>query len=361
MRRYYRVLPYSRAKKNPYIGYADIEDLGYRGSYFQKTEPIADFDYKILIKPKTQEGYGNMDDALQEIKITRPIISSDVVNMLNDLNVKNIHFIPVNVMCEDGSINKNYYILQVLSMYNAIDLKNTKIYGTKEHPMYFYEVYDIDKVPDDEDIFTLDDSQCRIFVSERVRKAFIKNKYTGWDFHPLTLSKNGEIIKPEKKKALKKPKDNTLPADKEILESGVIAEIVPSCDEAVNYFRYKDRTILTIENNRRKQRFLMQIKNDENAEVFKMIARDVLLNVWEYSRKHKIGKDHLCDVLLDNYPMVYAVFDEYTFQGKTYLMPISITEAEIIHIEQSDEVDIFDMLKKESIYPFSDFDRESIV
>ena len=298
-----------------------------------------------------------MDDVLQVVGIDRPVISGEVVNMLKELQVKNINLIPVNVKCEDGSINKNYYILQVLSMLDVLDENNS----TKLNTMYLEKVYNLDRVPEDTDIFSIEDCFSKVVVSDRVRKAFIKQKFTGWDFHPLTLSKDGVIINEKKERAKSKTNTALHPDDKKILEQGVLTEIVPISSEVVNYFLYKDRIILTIENNRRKQRFLIQIRNDENTKVNQLIARDVLLNVWEYSKKHRIRKNHLCDVLLDNYPMVYAVFDEYTFREKTYLMPISITEAEIIHIEQSEKFDIFDMLKNENIYPFSDFDRDSII
>jgi hypothetical protein len=114
------------------------------------------------------------------------IVTDKLKNIIESMNNSNIQYLPVKVRGKHGAEELNTYLINICNIVDALDLDNSK-YSVHEidekEKMISIQKYVIkgDGV-EGYDIFRLKDDYVSIFISERLRKAMMKNGVTGCDY-----------------------------------------------------------------------------------------------------------------------------------------------------------------------------------
>lgn len=163
---------------------------------FTKGEIINNWNSKILFQAEEEQDDGEPDDALQASPLI-PIYSRRLVDKLNEANIEGIQYLPVTILKYNGESAGEFYIANFLNFIEAFDFEKSK-----------YSIYDDDyTVPEkrgkvsgalkyvlkeaklkEYDVIRLKEFSLRFFVSEKFRKVFIKNKFTGYSFKKIELT-----------------------------------------------------------------------------------------------------------------------------------------------------------------------------
>jgi len=117
---------------------------------------------------------------------TWPIVHKKVVECFNMLGVENIQYLPVKVTDKvTGEECYDYYVLNILNMIDAYDLRKSKYTYDKEIDSYQFLPPDIVlnyKKCKNYDIFRCEKDNIPIYVSQRIKEAIEKENFIGFKF-----------------------------------------------------------------------------------------------------------------------------------------------------------------------------------
>lgn len=190
---YYNPVPCDNTVKKPYV--ANSEFLSnYDEWNFVRGDEFSHWEGAIWVKAKTTELDGEPDDVLQT-RLFLPIYSSRLQKALKDAGIKGIQFLPIKVFKSDGSEIKGYAIANVLNLLPALDEDKSKftLFGNvrpdKPNDIMSIEKMVIHKsVVEKHDIFRLRSYPLALLVSDKFKKIFEDNKFTGYSFPRVELS-----------------------------------------------------------------------------------------------------------------------------------------------------------------------------
>jgi len=124
-----------------------------------------------------------------------PLISNNIKNIFEQLNINNIQYLPIKIINKiTNKINTNYYVLNIITkLKNGYNLSETKHdYNIDENGVKILSIIDPKpvlnyEVVKDFDIFYLEGTTY-LYISEKIKKEFKKNKVTGCDFGKVFFS-----------------------------------------------------------------------------------------------------------------------------------------------------------------------------
>lgn len=194
---WYQPIECDNTVKKPLVCEIDnFEENGFNEWDFLKGEKQETWNAKIYFKTNEEENDGNPDDALQTAAMI-PIYSKRLVEKLDEAGIEGIQYLPVTVLKYNGESAGEFYIANFLNFIEAFDYEKSKysIYGND------YTVPEkrgkvsgaIKYVLKEEslegfDIIRLKEFSLRFFVSEKFKKIFTKNKFTGYSFRKVELT-----------------------------------------------------------------------------------------------------------------------------------------------------------------------------
>jgi hypothetical protein len=132
------------------------------------------------------------------------LLSDNVISVFERNNIKGFQFLPVTILMEDGNRLQNYnYVGNVYKTVSCLNLTESvySTFGDKNskyphpNPAYWgrirtFErrgiVINQDMIPDDLDIFRLDEHKLRVLVSERFVNVWRSHKFSNLEFSKLT-------------------------------------------------------------------------------------------------------------------------------------------------------------------------------
>lgn len=201
--KYYKMMTCCRAKKDPYIwSKTNMEEFGLCEEDFLSGKDFSDFEGRIRLEVGKYGSFGNLDDGLQGTMISLPIISPVVKQKISEKGISELQFIPVDVITENGVVE--YWIINCMYCVNAFDYDYSEYYGEdffSGNPKDKYFIKYVKKYALHEelvlghDMFVLNyEPYKRVIVSSRIKNIFLKNKFSGWNFYPVHLTRDNKII-----------------------------------------------------------------------------------------------------------------------------------------------------------------------
>lgn len=140
--------------------------------------PNVEFYYNSLEMTEESDYLGNID--------SWPIFRKNVVKILKK-EYPNLEFYPVKLIdVATGSINTNYFVLHVLCVIDAFDMKNSKYRYNEKYDVYFFEPKGerIDSLKcQGVDVFRASKNFTVIYVSDKFSQMVMKHKWTGFAFY----------------------------------------------------------------------------------------------------------------------------------------------------------------------------------
>jgi hypothetical protein len=134
------------------------------------------------------------DDVLQICVVSLPVFSRRLRNALEEESITGIQYLPVRVLRHDGASIDGYTIANILNIIPALDVAKSIVtkYGSSR-PDRCGEISGILKpilkksIINKYDIFRLLEYPLRYYVSERFRRVFQRDSFTGYTFNPITV------------------------------------------------------------------------------------------------------------------------------------------------------------------------------
>ncbi len=120
-----------------------------------------------------------------------PIYSQRLKTALEKLEVEGIQYLPIKVQGFDGTIYDNFHIANITNIINAFDYEKSvydifpddftnpnvrgKLAGARKYVLKSSEINNCD-------IFRLAEFKRRFFVTDKIKKVFSKEKFSGYSF-----------------------------------------------------------------------------------------------------------------------------------------------------------------------------------
>ena len=199
---YYRIIPCSSKKNKPYVWEkSNVLDHKLKEQDFCKSMLIDEkeaTDIKIYSVDKYSSE--DLDDVLQGIMVYLPIISKNVLNLVDTLNCS-IQTFPVSVYSKNKLLSTDYFIVNTLREVDALDIKNS-YYTTMGQilPSFCKSEEDKSKIftiinpvlfaekLNDSDIFRVKYDKNHMYVSGKFKNGFEKNNFSGWEFEKIEIN-----------------------------------------------------------------------------------------------------------------------------------------------------------------------------
>jgi hypothetical protein len=159
-------------------------------SIFENGEEIKDWDDRITLYYDEVKG-AEPEDYLDNIYVW-PIFSKKMRKICEDLGVKGVQFLPINIK-ERKTMKEvpGYYVLNICNLIKALDLERSRYRYSVTDPSIImgltHPVLKEDKIKG-LDILRLQEYEESIFISERLKKAMEEAGITGCDFAEVKLS-----------------------------------------------------------------------------------------------------------------------------------------------------------------------------
>jgi hypothetical protein len=183
--------------KNPFVcDYSNIDEYGYSKWDLLKGEAIKDWDDTIIFQSEKRKNDGNPDDVLQN-HLGIPIYSERLITALNINNITGIQYLKIKVLRSDNTSMDGFCVINFLNFVEAFDYDKSdydrfsddfpnpnvrgKISGVRKFILHKEKLNNFD-------IIRLKDYDLRYFVSEKFRKIFVDNKFTGYFFEEVELT-----------------------------------------------------------------------------------------------------------------------------------------------------------------------------
>ena len=195
--KWYDPIPWSNLVEKPlilpeaYLG--DYDELS-----FMTGNPIDEWPADTRYYTIDPEDDGDPDDALQTIDCHNvPVFSSRLRAALMEASITGIQYLPVDIIDSRGRRYEGFSIANILNKREALDIDNAEF--TRAGPDHYRQdkigqILSIERAVlrraplQDVDIIRLQEYEQSIFVSERFKEIFEKNKYTGHRFREVEVT-----------------------------------------------------------------------------------------------------------------------------------------------------------------------------
>lgn len=195
--RWYQPIECDKTVKNPLVcDYSNLEELGYTESDFKIGKFIDNWNENVFVQAREPEDDGDPDDALQTI-LMLPIFSPRLMEELNKASIEGIQYLPIKVLRPNNECIEGFNLVNIINFVEAFDEENSifsrfsedfpnpnvrgQIAGARKY------VLKKDKL-EGLDIIRLKEFKQAFFVSEKFKKVFVKNKFTGYSFREIELT-----------------------------------------------------------------------------------------------------------------------------------------------------------------------------
>lgn len=195
--KWYRPIECDNTVKNPLVcEYDNLEDIGFDMRDFLKGNEITNWVNGVVFEAKKAKNDGDPDDALQNAQML-PIYSKRLIDELNRHEITGIQFLPVNVVRSKDRVLDGFAIANFTHFIAALNhekSKYTRFDNDFPNPNVRGKIAGITKYVLDQDkvtgvdVFRLKDYEQRFFVSERFKKIFERNRFTGYSFKETELN-----------------------------------------------------------------------------------------------------------------------------------------------------------------------------
>jgi len=194
--KWFQVIECDKTVKNPMICDLDnFESFGFNDDTFRRGTSIIDWSRNVYVQPSTSKLDGDTDDALQTAQMI-PIFSPRLVTALQEEGIEGIQYLPITVRDHQGNYVETFQIGNFLHFVSALDLDKSvysrfgeESHETKRGKISGVRKYVLKKEPlNSYDTIRLADFEWRFFVSEKFKKIFEKNKFTGYSFIEVELT-----------------------------------------------------------------------------------------------------------------------------------------------------------------------------
>ena len=169
----------------------DVADLkGFAWWDFQTGRRIENWNKDAFLKASQPENDGTPDDALATA-FFMPVYSNRLQNAIVDAGIDGVQFLPIKVFRPDDSLVGGFAIANILNVLPALDLvkSNFMVFdedfpnkAVRGHIKWARKVVLRNDIVEPHDIIRIENYEVPIFVSEKFRKIFQKNKCTGIRF-----------------------------------------------------------------------------------------------------------------------------------------------------------------------------------
>ena len=195
--KWFQLIKNDNTVKNPLVcGFSNLEEYGFEDWDFNQGKFIDTWDGNIYFKAKKKEDEGVPDDVLQ-VGYSIPVYSERLVKCIENEKISGIQFLKVKVLKSDNTeIKENFYIANVLNYIEALDYEKSiyncfaedfpnpnvtgKIAGVIKFVLKKNKLFDLD-------IIRLKEYQLSVFTSEKFKKMFEINNFTGYSFRNIQL------------------------------------------------------------------------------------------------------------------------------------------------------------------------------
>ena len=201
--KYYQLLTCCRPKKEPYIwSKTNMNDFGLDEDDFLMGKDFSAFNQRIRFEIGDYGSYGELDDGLQGTMIKLPVVSESVKEKITERGITGLQYVPVDVITEESKVE--YWIINCLQCINAFDYDNSEYHSKSffsgdpndKYIIRYVKKYALhEELVIGHDMFVLNyEPYRRVIVSSKIKNLFLKNKFSGWSFKPVYLTRNNKII-----------------------------------------------------------------------------------------------------------------------------------------------------------------------
>jgi len=195
--KWYKPFECDNTVKNPLVcDYSNIDEYGFSKWDFVNGELINNWNDNIIFQSKKKKNDGTPDDVLQN-HLGLPIYSEKLKNALIVNRIDGIQFLKITILLSDNSQIDGFSIANFTNFIEALDhdrSKYTRFSDDFPNPNVRGKISGITKFILLQrkiihfDIFRLKDFELRYFVSEKFKKIFDENNFTGYSFEEVELS-----------------------------------------------------------------------------------------------------------------------------------------------------------------------------
>jgi hypothetical protein len=156
---------------------------------------VGDWDKNIRFWTEREEANGTPDDVLQHCVVALPVFSARVREALEQAGIAGIQYLDVQVQRPDGTPISGYSIANIVNLLPALDVERSMVtrYG-ESRPDRIGQISGILKpvlkkdMISGLDILRLAEFPLRYYVSQRFRRIFLEEQFTGYTFKEVPLS-----------------------------------------------------------------------------------------------------------------------------------------------------------------------------
>lgn len=148
-------------------------------------------DDEIVLEKDCSEGNDETDYLANDLSWL--IVSQKTKKLIEKIESESIQFVKIKIVGKNNvSLSNNYYLANPLSILDALDLENSKydIFKTSNGVQVIsVEKYalKLNKIKNSH-IFRLKDETIPVFVSEKIKDLFERNKLAGFDFLEVKIT-----------------------------------------------------------------------------------------------------------------------------------------------------------------------------
>ena len=193
----YQPIECDHTVKNPLIcDDSNYNDFGFKEEDFIAGKIISNWPEGIIFKATEKLYDGTPDDVLQNADMI-PIYSQRLKTALEKLEIEGIQYLPIKVQGFDGTIYENFHIANITNVVNAFDYEKSiyrffpedfpnpnvrgNLTGIRKFVLKSSEINNCD-------IFRLAEYSRRFFVTDKIKKVFSKEKFSGYSFIKVDCS-----------------------------------------------------------------------------------------------------------------------------------------------------------------------------
>jgi hypothetical protein len=192
--RWYRPVPCDKTVEKPTVcDTSYIEKYGYTKESFLTGELLNAWENKIFYAVTQKECDGEPDDVLQNVDMI-PVFSLELISQIRDVGIGGFQFLPIMIVGFDSKIINGFHIANVVNFIEAFNYKFSDYsYWPKDFPnenirgkLKPARKYVLNKKSlNGFDVIRLAEMKRAYFVSEKFKRLFETNEFTGYSFQEV--------------------------------------------------------------------------------------------------------------------------------------------------------------------------------
>jgi len=194
--KWFKPIPCDNTVKDPLVcDFDSFEEHGFNEEDFRSGQKIGHWNKNIFMQAKKKKNDGDPDDALQNYRMI-PIYSERLIQELNKKDITGIQYLPIKIMRPNNICLSGFCIANFLNYVDAFDYERSvydRFSNDFPNPNVRGEIAGIlryvlkEAKLKDMDVIRLKEYNQSFFVSERFKKIFEHNKFTGYSFKEVEL------------------------------------------------------------------------------------------------------------------------------------------------------------------------------